>query len=298
MTKKVLIYAVIGFWLVMMGLFVRREVLPYAFAHPPAGYGAVRAYARMNPTSHMLIYDGTESRNLIGASETSFLLQADGTCEITTETVIDFRRHGQFLQNEATRQLVASLVQQFVLQSELVISPENTLQSFRLTTHSTELQTTARGFVEGGTLHITAVLNNDHFDQPRHFHRSIPVQKQDVLAHNFMPVGWVGDLRVGQAWRFQVIDPISFGISSAQARVTSKENLRIGDGLYEVYVVEFPRQVGTARAYVDEANRLLRQTVEAWGLTIEFVRFPLPHQDDVEVPEDLLEQFITSPPED
>ncbi len=298
MTKKVLIYAIISFWLVMMGLFIRREVLPYAFAHEPAGYGAVRAFARMNPTSHMLIYDGTESRNLIGASETSYLLRADGTCEITTETVIDFRRHGQFLQNEATRRLIASMVQQFILQSELVISPENTLQSFRMTTHSPQLQTTARGFVEDETLHISAVLNNDDFEQPRHFHRSVPVQKRDILAHNFMPAGWMGDLRVGQAWRFQIIDPISFGISSAQARVISKENLRIGDALYKVYVVEFPRQVGTARAYVDESNRLLRQTVEAWGLSIEFVRFPLPHQDDIEVPDNLLEQFITSSPGD
>ncbi|MFO7899462.1 MAG: hypothetical protein R6V58_10445 [Planctomycetota bacterium] len=291
--KKAVVYSIIIFWAIMMGFFVRREVIPYAFAQPYSGYGSLRAYARLHPSSQMLIYDGTPSQKLIGATDTAYILKADGTCEVSTRTVIDFRRHSQFASTSPARRLVATMIPKFTLQSELEISPQDTLRSFYIRTRSRQLQTTARGVVEEGSLHISAALNNEHFERPKHFDKSIPINREDILAHNFMPIGAIGGLRVGQTWRFRMIDPLSFQMSTAYAMVTGKKTVRIGGAWYKVFVVEFPRQVGSVKAYVSESNVLLRQTVEAWGLSLEFIRAPLPHQTDAEPPEDLLKQFLS-----
>ena len=268
--KKVLVYSIVAFWLFMAALFLRREVIPGLFAQPVVGYGSIRAYAQAQPMFRMGVYDDGLPPNRIGTAETTYLLKADGTCQISSSVRIDFSKHALFKRSGAWRHMAPHMD----MNSETTVAPDDTLRSFRVICRRDEFYGLAYGRVRDGMLHVTVDLPGVHRED------SIPVQRDDILSTGFMPFAALGRLEVGQAWRFKRIDPFgdTLEISAATARVIRETDLELGGQWYHVHEVDFSRGLTTAKAWVSESGDVLKQSVQVLMLQINLQREPLPHE--------------------
>jgi hypothetical protein len=123
--KKTLVYAIVGFWVVMSALFVRREVIPDLFARPGQGYESIRTYAQGHSGYRMGIFAPGGSR--IGTAETTYQLKADGTCEVSS-------RANMNIQKMTLAGALPPELGNVELWSEVVVGPDNALKTFRITT--------------------------------------------------------------------------------------------------------------------------------------------------------------------
>lgn len=84
-----------------------------------------------------------------------------------------------------------------------------------------------------------------------------------MIGESLQPFSYLPDLKVGQAWRMQMLDPVSAVMSSKAnftaviARVTGKETIEHDGQKVECFVVETrPQQV---KAWVDQHGQVLMQ---------------------------------------
>lgn len=94
---------------------------------------------------------------------------------------------------------------------------------------------------------------------------SLDTATSSLVGDSFHPFSCLPALQVGQAWRMQVIDPLSALTGGRQlaprtklVRVESKETIRVNGEEVEAFVVE----TDGARAWVDERGLVLRQQLD------------------------------------
>lgn len=91
-----------------------------------------------------------------------------------------------------------------------------------------------------------------------------------LIGDSLRPFNFLPTLKVGQAWRMQIIDPISAAMGSSTrfkaivARVTGKETIDHAGRQVECFVVE--TSPGQAKAWVGPDGRVCVQEVELPGL--------------------------------
>ncbi len=264
--KRIVVYSIVVFWLVMAGLFIRREVIPRFFAVPAPGYGSIRAYAQSHPLYRMGIF-APDEKTRIGTTETTYQLKQDGTCEINSRTEVDFRKHPLAAMAALPTGFPADIMK-LEIESYATVRPDNALQSFHTTFRSGKLFGMARGVVQGGSLHLT-VTAGGQVEQ-----RVIPVTKEDLIASEFTAIGTLPRPHVGQVWQFKMLDPLKFEFTTVEAKVTRKTDIQLRGVLYSVYEVEFTQGAYRARAWADSSGEILKQE----ALQIIMIREPLPHE--------------------
>jgi len=266
--KKVVVYAIIALWAVMAALFVRREVIPRMYAEPLSGYAAARQYARSHAGYRMGI---TWQGRRVGHIETTYEVKDTGECEISSKAEIDIPHPLAMAPTDGEE-----IIPRFELFTNVLIKPNNELDSFRINGQAGELWMVANGLVKGSGLLVTINVNGLASE------RLIPIRRDDVVLSGFVTAGFMPDLRVGQRWRTKALNPYTFQFTSAYSTVTELTTLKLRGHTYEVFVVETELGVGgsTGKTYVDRSgNVLCEQTY-----SLLFTREPLPHESPIGLP--------------
>lgn len=105
---------------------------------------------------------------------------------------------------------------------------------------------------------------------PVHREANLDLPASRMIGESLRPFSVLPTLEVGQAWRMQMLDPLSVAMrrraefTSVVVRVTGRESIRHRGEVVECFVVEtFPEQ---ARAWVDDDGHVLVQEAQVPGL--------------------------------
>jgi len=262
--KKVLVYSIVSFWLIMAALFVRREIIPALYAQPLMGYAALRAYAQLNAGYQMGVFTPNQTR--IGTVKTTYQFKANGNCEIATKTTIDLEKSSLFARALGAPRLRSK--KKLELWSNVVIGPDNRLRRFQIACNSPVLSGFVDGTVQGDSMRVSLNYEGTRTET------TIPLAEDDIISNGFMAVGTLPGLRVGRSWRLRMFDPISFSFSTATARVKRHTRIFLRGEWYPVYEVELYHGPVVARAWVSESGDVLKE--EAFAVVL--IREPLPHE--------------------
>ena len=214
MVKRVFAYSILAFWAVMAAWFARREIIPKLYAQPIHRYAVLRPYAETHPGYRMGIFAPDGSTRL-GYTETTYHPKDDGHCEIASNTVVNLRKHTLVARLGPMRDLFKKIE----ISSNVTIGPDNRLKTFRMACDA--VQGFAFGAVRGNSMEV--IVNF----QGHQWKRIVPVTDEDVMSSGYMAVGALPALRVGQAWRINVLDPLTFKFTTAMARVTKRTRIQL-----------------------------------------------------------------------
>lgn len=263
---KAVAYSIIAFWVVMAGLFVRREIIPDLFAQPAQGYASIRAYAESHPGYRMGIYlpDGTR----LGTAETTLQLQRNGDCEIQSASNIQFPQ--QWLTMLGGSQPGQTV--KMSMWSEAVVGADNMLKTFTATCEAGGVVARASGTVSGNQLKVSVNVAGVRWE------RVVPITKDDMVSSGLLAVEALPDLHEGQVWEMKSLDPFSFRFSTATARVKRRTRIPLRGHLYTVYEVEVAEDPIVVTSWVTQSGDVLKEQIRAVAFTLELIREPLPHE--------------------
>ena len=248
-------WAIVAFWVVMMGLLVEREVLPVLRMGAPADYRTLLGRARQPQTVRMGIY---AFNRRLGTTVSTVTPRPDGSTRITNRTDISLG----FLSPEGSRLTPLTAVNS---RSEIWVSPSYRLQRFLVRVTSPLINLEMRGLVDGEELIFT-------FRSGGRSHTSrIPFDPEMPLAESISPVWSVGDLRVGRQWEVNVLDPRDLTLTQALVQVTAEEQGWWQGKLVPTYRLRITYQGNEMEAVVTWEGELLRQTIN-WPLRLTLIR--------------------------
>lgn len=252
---RVFSWAVVAFWVVMMGLLVKQEVLPGLRMGAPADYRTLLGSRRRPKTVRMGIY---AFNRRLGTTVSTLLPGGDGSTRITNRTEISLG----LLSREGDRLTTLTQVRS---QSEIRISPTYRLESFVVKVQSALLNIEMRGLVDGEELIFT-------FRSGRRSHTSrIPFDPEMPLADSISPVWSVGNLRVGRQWEVNVLDPRDLTLTQALVEVVGEGQGRWRGRPVRTYRLRITYEGNVMEAEVTQDGELLRQTIN-WPFRLTLIR--------------------------
>ena len=263
--KKTVAYCIIAFWVFMVALFVRREIIPALYAPSARGYAGIRAYAQGHTGYRMGVTTAAGKR--VGSTQTVYQIMDNGDCEIRSDAAIDFGTYRD-LPPGPDELSTARRWTQLVTHSEVTIGPDNALKKFWIDCDTGPISAHMRGVVEGESLRATiriAGVENEIV---------IPITKDDVISSGIMALGALPELHTGQTWRMRMFSLSSFRFTDAYVTVKKKTKILLRGHWYTVHEVETRHSMGKVTTWVDESGSVLREQ----ALNLVFTREPLPHE--------------------
>jgi len=262
--KKLTAYLIVLFWVAMAAWFVRREIIPRAFAPPVRGYAAVRSYAQGHPGYRMSIT--TIGNKRVGTAKTTYQLRENGDCEIESTASIEF--DALLREPWAGKPDSARRWSSLRMTSRTTVGPDDALRWLTVECRSGEMLAYMKGEVKGDTLEtVVRIAGTEH-------KMSIPVTRGDTISTGMLALGALPDLRVGQTWRIRVLAVPTFQFGDAFVTVKRKTTITLRGHEYSVFEVETRHEMGRVTTWVDESGNVLRE--QAFNLV--FTREPLPHE--------------------
>ena len=251
-----------GFWLVMMALLFRREILPglaLAWRETDADqtYEALINATHRTRTARMGIYWPTLG-NRVGTTTTTIRRIGDSH-QISTLTNISVGVLGKlFLLSEdpAGAGDVAPDTA-ITVTSRALIGPKFQLVSFAAaaTTSPRALRLMSiRARTAGGKLLVTVE------DQAgRITTREVPYDPSSALSQSFSVASSPGGLQVGKRWQVRMLNPLKGSYETAVAEVARRTTLEWNGAPHDVFVVETAWGLSKAIAWVTPDGEVLRQ---------------------------------------
>lgn len=242
----------IGFWLTMMTLLVKRDVLPAFGRRSDPGYRALLLGKQDVEETHMGIFIGEqrigEAKEMIRPNAT------DGGYQITEDTTFDGSRLG-----------VGELM---TLRSTTNIDAAFRLASFDMSARVLDREGSVRGTVVDDELVVTigGFLANGRSEE-----RRIALDGPMTLSTGISPFSEMPELAVGKEWTIVSvsINPLdaargSLTTESRRAHVESREMMRWEGKETEVFVVKIESHQAFARectAWITREGDILKQRV-------------------------------------
>jgi len=260
---------IVGFWVVMMALLFRREVLPVLAlsARREGGPRTYEALVRRLPTTRtvrMGVYWPTPERR-VGTVATTMRRTGD-TYHVNTVTRISTGALARlFLTGEEFAPGFAGPAPEVVVTSRTVIGPEFRLVSF--SAHAVA-RPGARPIMSvkarpvGKRLLVTTVDRAG-----RSTTREIAYDPQGVVSQAFAAALSAEDLSVGRRWSVRMINPLTGSDTMAVAAVTGRSTLEWNGAQREVFVVETSWGLTKSIAWVTPEGEVLQQRAP-FGVTL------------------------------
>lgn len=246
---------VVVFWVVMMALLVRQEVMPGLRMGSPANYRSVLGRQPERKTVRMGIY--AFDRRL-GTTVSTVTPRRDGSIQITNRTDLSLG----FLAEKGARLTPLTTVKS---RSELRLSPSYRLETFLMTVTSPLFSIEMRGVVDGEELLFT-------FRSGEHTHTSrIPFDAEMPLTETIGPMWSAGNLRVGRQWEVNVLDPRDLTLTQALVQVVGEGRREWRGETVRTYRLLVTYQGNAMEAEVTQDGELLRQTIN-WPLRLTLIR--------------------------
>ncbi len=202
---KIAVGLTAAFWLVMMGLLFRADVLPHYIVDDNPGYHTVmRGIETPVVRSMAVLQDGEE----VGTSDTVITPWPEGGWSIANSTSIRVRVLGL-----ATSNVTAVL--------NVTIDQDTQLDELSLDVDiGTGQRAELRGKREGDRLNLTFRSGELTMSE------SIPYDDA-ILASYFNPFPLGARLKEGQRWRTKFLDPISQRTQTIEVRVLGREPIEL-----------------------------------------------------------------------
>ncbi len=239
----------IGFWLTMMTLLVKRDVLPAFGRRGDPGYRALLMGRQGMDETHMGIFIGEQK---IGYAHEVIRPNADGGYQITEETEFN----GSKLGLEAL----------MTFRSTTNIDAAFRLASFEMNARILGSEASVKGTVVEDELVVTigGILANGQHEEKR-----ISMDGPMTLSTGISPFTEMPELEVGKEWTIVSVNPLdaargSLTTEMRRARVESKEKILWEDVPTEVYVVKIESHQAFARectAWITRDGTILKQRV-------------------------------------
>ncbi|MEW6026155.1 MAG: hypothetical protein AB1599_02520 [Planctomycetota bacterium] len=303
LSKGYLISAgIIIFWLVMTGLFIRREVLPSLPALSQPSYEAYLKSLGENKTVRMGIYFGGER---IGSSQTDILPMENRQTKITNSTDINLpgmlnilfannrrpegdppalgevRPAGRRLGTGRNRKketdspsgsgagniknTFESRAGKMAFSGYSLIDEKYKLKSFSFSAQGPFLNYNISGEVKGDLLEFTL------YDGLKTSTNFIPYKNDSTVSDGMSPFVSMPNLTVGKEWSINYINPFGASMQTLKARVESRTQIEWQNQMHDVYEVIISEPSGSKSAlnytaYITPEGKILKQEIFLPGL--------------------------------
>lgn len=234
--------AIVIFWLVMMGLLVREEILPGMLLDEDASY-ADPLRRRLEPEESLMgIYLGAQR---IGASYTAILPHSDASFEIQNATTLNHPL--------LTRQALMEI------HSRTSVNSTYALREFQMDIKSPLTESTQiKGVVRDGSLEVTVQTGA----QPPGPPRSFPLGGNETLSNGISPFLSMPNLSVGKTWKIHYFNPFAGGGRQTMiARVESREPIEWEGREQDAFVVVVDNGRDSYRAWILPDGKVIREEI-------------------------------------
>ncbi len=247
----------IGFWLTMMTLLVKRDVLPAFGRRGDPGYRTLLLNMQSMEETTMGIYLGEQK---IGFSHEVIRPNSDGGYVVSSETDLDGERLG-----------LASVM---TFRSNTNIDASFHLASFDLSARVLGVEASVRGTaVEDELVIRTEGLGSSTQAEEKR----IPLDGPMTLSTGLSPFTGMPELAVGKEWTIVTVDPMAAargGLSteSRRAHVEKMETIEWEGEQVETFVVKIEMRQALARectAWISREGKILKQRVGLIEMRLE-----------------------------
>lgn len=255
MGYRLLGVSIAGFWLVMMGLQVHREVLPEMQAVPTPGYQAFLGRLRELRVDRMGIHVGGRR---VGWTETVYRPIEDGAYQIESRTVLalppELGAVDWLLGNQAVPGGKPKIGVLASVSIKALVGEDFQLRRFNATMEMGGMKHRVLGVPTGGKLLVTQLTDDSKVE--RH---ELPFDSRTILGGLVSPAEYAGRLKLGHAWNVRSFDPLTGRPRTVRRQVVRREPLVLAGKTHDAWVVETRMGEETVRAWVDDLGRLLRE---------------------------------------
>ncbi|HLD35245.1 MAG TPA: hypothetical protein VJC37_00850 [Planctomycetota bacterium] len=274
LSKGYLISAgIIVFWLVMTGLFIRREILPSLPSLDQPSYEAYLKSQVENQSIKMGIYFKGER---IGSSQTDIEPLVNNETKIRNLTTISLpsmmeimlstnRRTKKAAPPDTPRKNTKSDTAKMVFSGYSLVDAKYKLKSFSFSAQSPFLNYAISGQVKDDLMEITL---SDGLKSSTNY---LPYKGDSTVSDGLSPFVSMPYLTVGKEWSINYINPFGASMQTLKARVESRTQIEWQNQMNDVYEVVLS-EPGTAKsplnytAYITPEGKILRQEILLPGL--------------------------------
>ena len=255
--KKLAAIAIVIFWLVMVGLMIRKDVLKRREEAGLRGYQAVLTPDRSEYTQRMGIYI---SGRKLGASVTVFYYDNDGTYSISNTTDLTMPAIRPYLNEEVKASIYGTIF----------IGRSFQLTGFNFGFSSKHYDAIGRGRVSDDELKVWYRTPEGEREE------TIPVSRDETLSLGLLPFLSARYLEIGKKWTVRALNPLSLGQTTTTVEVTGREKIQWQGRTLDAFVLRFTHNGIGSTAWVADDGELIRaQTL--FGITLE--KEPLPEEN-------------------
>ena len=264
---------IIVFWLVMTGLFIRREILPALPALAQPSYEAYLKSQAADQTIKMGIYFRNER---IGSSQTDIEPMENNQTKIKNLTTINLpsimeimftakRRTKLPATAKTPTPLPQADIAKMTFSGYSIVDNKYKLKSFSFSTQSPFMNYRIIGQVKDNTLEFTMS------DGAKSSTNYLPYKSDSTVSDGLSPFVSMPHLTVGKEWTINVINPFGASMQTLKARVESRTQIEWQNQMHDVYEVVLS-EPGTAKsplnytAYITPDGKILKQEILLPGL--------------------------------
>lgn len=229
------------FWVLMMSLLIRNDILPLYVPEDNPGYDAVLRGIDSPKVREMVVYkDGQE----VGTSSTTIVPRPDGSYSIQNGTSIEIP--------------IGPAVSKIQATAEVTLDKDKEFDRLFLSVNALGVHAGVSGQRVADKIELEVDLNGQIYNEELPYERG-------VMASYFEPFAVGSRLRVGQVWHTKILDPMSRRFTTAEMRVVGKEtielSLREGEPLGKFDTYKIVMDWGTTRlsAWATEKGEVLKQ---------------------------------------
>ena len=242
MLRQSIALAITAFWALMMGLLVRREILPGFEAHAPVRYGSLLSSEQDSRADRMGIFIAGRR---VGTTVTSLRREPSGAIRISNQTDLDLARI-KALRRPGITSITTHLV--------ALADPARGLRSFKFEVDWDVVPVRIRGVVQGETLRMRKQIG----DAPAQS-VTVLIDPKTLVSSGFSPILGSSTLTVGKRWDIATFNPLTLRMDKATAEVTAKESLEIDGRKVDTRVVAIRYGPIETRSWVADDGQVVRQ---------------------------------------
>jgi len=230
--------------MVVMGIYLKREVLPDLIPPPPPSYKTYFARARQSEYIRMSILLRTVP---VGTSEMALLPREDGSYSLYNRTRA---------QLTVLHHRVQVLAEAFIL-----IDSRHSLKALKFTFHSPVFVVEAEGEVVGGELRLSITDGTETFEM------TLPYPAHELVMSDLSPLAGISRLWPGQEWQIQIFNPLTMSFERAKVKVEGKEEIAWQGEMVPAWLLDITYQDQRLSAWISEDGKILREET-AYGVIL------------------------------
>ncbi len=250
MADRLLGILIPGFWVIMMFLLVRRDLIPMWTASRPPSYKTLLERRLQAESYRMGVW---WSGNKLGVSRTRIEPS-----------------HGDLtygLENHTTLNTPFPGLNDVEIRSQTRVGRDYQLRDFTSTLRTGELTGKVFAQVEGNWLRVEMRVNGEQAMTHR-----VPYDAGGTFSNGLSPFVQMPDLTVGKEWTIHSVNPLNGGTESGTARVVELETLAWEGEEVEVFRVVLTSERAEATSWIDRTGRILKEEIPFLNSKLVMIR--------------------------